>query len=74
MDGTGTNTDSIRIMLATDNHIGYLERDPVRGQDSINTFKEILQLARKYDVTCFSTGLKPDELLDQFDSEFLGSF
>ncbi|KAF7969669.1 hypothetical protein HWV62_26723 [Athelia sp. TMB] len=28
----------------------YLERDPVRGQDSINTFKEILQLARKYDV------------------------
>ena len=50
MDGAGTDTDSIRIMLATDNHIGYLERDPVRGQDSINTFKEILQLARKYDV------------------------
>ncbi|KZP22232.1 DNA repair exonuclease [Athelia psychrophila] len=45
-----TDTDSIRIMLATDNHIGYLERDPVRGQDSINTFREILQLARKYDV------------------------
>jgi hypothetical protein len=38
-------------MLATDNHIGYLERDPVRGQDSINTFKEILQLAAKYDVS-----------------------
>ncbi|THH29504.1 hypothetical protein EUX98_g4702 [Antrodiella citrinella] len=37
-------------MLATDNHIGYNERDPVRGQDSINTFKEILQLAVKYDV------------------------
>ena len=38
-------------MLATDNHIGYLERDPIRGQDSINTFKEILQLARKNDVS-----------------------
>lgn len=37
-------------MLATDNHIGYLERDPIRGQDSINTFKEILQLAVKHDV------------------------
>ncbi len=44
--------DTIRILLATDNHIGYLERDPVRGQDSINTFKEILQLAVKNDVGC----------------------
>ncbi|KAJ7639804.1 Metallo-dependent phosphatase-like protein [Mycena polygramma] len=42
--------DTIRIMLATDNHIGYMERDPVRGQDSINTFREILQLAVKHDV------------------------
>ncbi|KAF9242284.1 Mre11 DNA-binding presumed domain-containing protein [Melanogaster broomeanus] len=43
--------NTIRILLATDNHIGYLERDPIRGQDSINTFKEILQLAVKHDVT-----------------------
>ena len=42
--------DTIKILLATDNHIGYLERDPVRGQDSINTFREILQLAVKHDV------------------------
>ncbi|EIN14449.1 DNA repair exonuclease [Punctularia strigosozonata HHB-11173 SS5] len=42
--------DTIRIMLATDNHIGYNERDPIRGQDSINAFKEILQLAVKHDV------------------------
>jgi len=41
-------------MLATDNHIGYMERDPIRGQDSINTFREILQLAVKYDVSRFS--------------------
>ena len=46
--------DNIRILLATDNHIGYNERDPIRGQDSINTFREVLQLAVKYDVrqTC----------------------
>ncbi|KIL66027.1 hypothetical protein M378DRAFT_161245 [Amanita muscaria Koide BX008] len=42
--------NTIRILLATDNHIGYMERDPIRGQDSINTFKEILQLAVKNDV------------------------
>ncbi|KAF8607215.1 DNA repair exonuclease [Ceratobasidium sp. AG-I] len=42
--------DTIKIMLATDNHIGYNERDPIRGQDAINTFKEILELARKNDV------------------------
>ncbi|EEB92451.1 hypothetical protein MPER_09035, partial [Moniliophthora perniciosa FA553] len=42
--------DTIRILLATDNHIGYLERDPVRGQDSINTFEEILKLAKKHEV------------------------
>lgn len=40
----------IKILLATDNHIGYLERDPIRGQDSINTFKEILELAVKHEV------------------------
>ncbi|EJT52111.1 meiotic DNA double-strand break processing-related protein [Trichosporon asahii var. asahii CBS 8904] len=39
-----------RILLATDNHIGYAEKDPVRGQDSINTFREILELARDYEV------------------------
>ncbi|KAG6835512.1 meiotic recombination, partial [Arthromyces matolae] len=45
-----SSDDTIRILLATDNHIGYNERDPIRGQDSINTFKEILQLAVKHDV------------------------
>ncbi|EIW53657.1 DNA repair exonuclease [Trametes versicolor FP-101664 SS1] len=42
--------DTVKILLATDNHIGYLERDPIRGQDSINAFKEVLQLAVKHDV------------------------
>src|SRR5437870_3169988 len=45
--------DTIRIMLATDNHLGVNERDPIRGQDSLNTFKEILQLAVKHDVSQF---------------------
>ena len=51
--------DTIRILLATDNHIGYLERDPVRGQDSINTFEEILKLAKKKDVRILLTCIVP---------------
>ena len=39
-----------RILLATDNHIGYAEKDPVRGQDAINTFREILEIAQTADV------------------------
>ena len=50
-DVAGPEEDTFRIMLATDNHIGYMETDPVRGQDSINTFREILQLAVKHDVS-----------------------
>ncbi|GAA5967733.1 hypothetical protein JCM3765_000014 [Sporobolomyces pararoseus] len=42
--------DCIKILLATDNHIGYAEKDPVRGRDSINTFREILDLAIANDV------------------------
>ncbi|RSH93640.1 meiotic recombination [Saitozyma podzolica] len=38
------------ILLATDNHIGYAEKDPVRGQDAINTFREILEIARDAEV------------------------
>nr|WJN24888.1 double-stranded break repair protein [Pseudozyma thailandica] len=45
-----SESDHIKIMLATDNHIGYMERDPVRGQDSIQTFEEILQLAVEHEV------------------------
>lgn len=54
-------------MLATDNHIGYLERDPVRGQDAMDTFEEILKLAVKYDVgpstNCWGTAYDTDMLL-----------
>ncbi|KLO15537.1 DNA repair exonuclease [Schizopora paradoxa] len=41
---------TIKILLATDNHIGYLERDPVRGRDSFDSFEEILKLAVKREV------------------------
>ncbi|KAJ2450657.1 meiotic recombination [Coemansia sp. RSA 2336] len=38
--------DTLSILVATDNHLGYLENDPIRGQDSFHAFDEVLQLAR----------------------------
>jgi hypothetical protein len=43
--------DTIRILVATDNHVGYAERDPVRGNDSFETFDEIMQLGKDRDVS-----------------------
>ncbi|KAK0625896.1 Mre11 DNA-binding presumed domain-containing protein [Immersiella caudata] len=42
--------DTIRILIATDNHVGYEERDPIRKDDSWRTFDEILKLAKSEDV------------------------
>lgn len=42
---TTREDNAFKILIATDNHIGYLERDPIRGQDSFKTFEEILQIA-----------------------------
>jgi double-strand break repair protein MRE11 len=40
--------ETLRIMLSTDNHLGYLEDDPVRGDDSFAALEEVLFLARKH--------------------------
>ncbi|XP_043220823.1 double-strand break repair protein MRE11-like [Amphibalanus amphitrite] len=37
--------DEFRILVATDNHLGYNEKHGERGDDSLITFEEILQLA-----------------------------
>jgi len=42
--------DTIRILVATDNHVGYNERDAIRGEDSSRTFNEIMCLAKYHDV------------------------
>ncbi|KAI3340385.1 double-strand break repair protein mus-23 [Ustulina deusta] len=44
------DADTIRILVATDNHVGYEERDPIRKDDSWKAFDEIMNLARKEDV------------------------
>lgn len=45
-----TAADTIRILVSTDNHVGYNERDAKRGRDSWQTFHEIMCLAKERDV------------------------
>ena len=42
--------DTIRILVATDNHVGYNERDAIRGDDSWKSFHEVMCLAKERDV------------------------
>ncbi|KAJ6029711.1 hypothetical protein N7499_000858 [Penicillium canescens] len=42
--------ETIRILISTDNHVGYNERDPIRGDDSWKSFHEIMCLAKERDV------------------------
>jgi double-strand break repair protein MRE11 len=44
------DVDTLRILVATDTHCGYNEHDKVRGNDAMNTFEEILQIAREKKV------------------------
>ena len=42
--------DTIRILVATDNHVGAHERDPVRCDDSWRSFHEVMCLAKEKEV------------------------
>jgi double-strand break repair protein MRE11 len=39
------DTDVFRILVVTDTHLGYMERDPIRGNDSFTTWEECLKQA-----------------------------
>lgn len=45
-----SSEDTWRIIIATDTHLGYLERDPLRRDDSFEAFDEVLALAEREDV------------------------
>ncbi|MCJ1298662.1 meiotic recombination [Hypocenomyce scalaris] len=47
---TLTAADTIRILVATDSHVGYNERDPIRGDDSWKSFHEVMCVAKEQDV------------------------
>lgn len=47
---TRVDAETIRILISTDNHVGYNERDPIRGDDSWKSFHEVMCVAKEQDV------------------------
>ncbi|TVY91536.1 Double-strand break repair protein [Lachnellula willkommii] len=45
------DADTIRILIATDSHVGYCERDPIRKDDSSRSFNEVMELAKSEDAS-----------------------
>lgn len=39
-----------RIMISTDNHLGFMEHDQIRGDDSFRSFEEVLKTSKKENV------------------------
>lgn len=39
--GEAQDNDVMRVLIATDNHLGYMENDPLRREDSFEAFEEI---------------------------------
>ena len=44
-DGAPGPEDILKILVTSDNHIGYNEKDEVRGTDSFESFEEVLKIA-----------------------------
>ncbi|KAK9868394.1 hypothetical protein WJX84_007759 [Apatococcus fuscideae] len=54
--GPGSEDEILRILIATDNHLGVWEKDEVRKNDSFDSFEEILQLAVQQNVDLILLG------------------
>lgn len=46
----GQESNVFKILVATDIHLGFDEKDALRCKDSLNTFEEILQIAQSQNV------------------------
>ena len=59
---TSEEDSVLKVLLSTDNHLGYNERDPIRGMDSFAALEEVLSLARqnKVDLVLLSGDLFHD--------------
>jgi double-strand break repair protein MRE11 len=45
-----SSDDILKILVTTDNHLGFMEKDPERGEDSYIAFEEALQIAEREQV------------------------
>lgn len=46
-------SDTLRILVATDCHLGYMEKDEIRRHDSFKAFQEICSIAEDKQVLIF---------------------
>ena len=51
-----SDDDCIKVLMATDIHLGYGEKDPIKAQDSYNTFEEILNIGQEKKVDMILLG------------------
>lgn len=42
--------NTLRILVATDCHLGYMEKDEIRRHDSFEAFEEICSIAEQKEV------------------------
>lgn len=47
----------LRILVATDCHLGYMEKDEIRRHDSFQAFEEICSIAEQKQVQCIVLSL-----------------
>lgn len=55
-NASGSSDNILKILVTTDNHLGYGEKDPVRGDDSFVAFEECLEKALENDVDLILLG------------------
>jgi double-strand break repair protein MRE11 len=51
--------NTLRVLVATDIHLGCHEKDPIRCDDSIATFREILAYARDRQACTINLAIIP---------------
>lgn len=51
-----SSNSKFRILVATDNHVGFRENDPIRGEDSYEAFEEVLKIAKEEKVDLLLLG------------------
>uniref|UniRef100_A0A182J7C6 Double-strand break repair protein n=1 Tax=Anopheles atroparvus TaxID=41427 RepID=A0A182J7C6_ANOAO len=56
LNGEINPDDTIKLLVASDIHLGYEEKDPIRGEDSFIAFEEVLQQAVVNDVDAILLG------------------
>ncbi|KAH9386424.1 double-strand break repair protein MRE11 [Nematocida major] len=44
--------EELRVLVTTDNHLGFAERDHIRGEDSFRAFEEVFKHARETRADC----------------------